>query len=59
MRLERIADLTDNHTVPEDACLSYRDMIKRLAAPERDTHEYVHKENNVLFADVNERFPVA
>jgi regulator of cell morphogenesis and NO signaling len=47
--LERIAELTDEYAVPEDACASYRSMLERLDALERDTHVHVHKENNVLF----------
>jgi|AntDeeMetagen134_2_1112570.scaffolds.fasta_scaffold00135_27 regulator of cell morphogenesis and NO signaling len=49
--LERIAELTDEYTVPADACPSYESMIERLEALERDTHEHVHKENNVLFVE--------
>lgn len=49
--LERIAELTDGYTVPADACPSYESMIERLEALERDTHEHVHKENNVLFVE--------
>lgn len=49
--LERISELTDGYTVPADACPSYESMIERLDALERDTHEHVHKENNVLFVE--------
>ncbi|RKD88086.1 iron-sulfur cluster repair di-iron protein [Halopiger aswanensis] len=48
-RLERINDLTDGYAVPEDACASYRSMLERLEALERETHMHVHRENNVLF----------
>lgn len=47
--LERIAELTEEYAVPEDACPSYQSMLERLEALERDTHMHVHKENNVLF----------
>ncbi|WP_226013506.1 iron-sulfur cluster repair di-iron protein [Halomicrobium salinisoli] len=53
--LERIAELTDDYAVPDDACPSYRSMLDRLEALERDTHMHVHKENNVLFAEVERR----
>jgi len=53
--LERIAELTDEYAVPEDACPSYRSMLERLDALERDTHVHVHKENNVLFPMVESR----
>ena len=41
--------LTDDWTPPADACGSYRGMLDGLAAMERDLHEHIHKENNVLF----------
>ncbi len=53
--LERIADLTDDYAVPDDACPSYRSMLERLETLERDTHMHVRKENNVLFAEVERR----
>ncbi|MFC6616057.1 iron-sulfur cluster repair di-iron protein [Halopenitus salinus] len=49
--LDLIAELTDGYTVPADACPSYESMVERLDALERDTHEHVHKENNVLFVE--------
>jgi regulator of cell morphogenesis and NO signaling len=54
-RLERIADLTDDYAVPDDACPSYRSMLERLEHLEHDTHLHVHKENNVLFEHASER----
>lgn len=54
-RLERLSELTDGYAVPPDACTSYRSMLERLHALERDTHMHVHKENNVLFPAVEER----
>ena len=35
--------------VPDDGCASYRALYEGLAALEADTHQHVHKENNVLF----------
>lgn len=40
---------TDDYTPPERACNTWKVMIDTLAALERDMHEHVHKENNVLF----------
>lgn len=54
-RLERLSELTDGYAVPPDACTSYRSMLERLHALERDTYMHVHKENNVLFPAVEER----
>lgn len=47
--LERFRSLTDEYTPPDWACNTYRAMIDALARFERDMHQHVHKENNVLF----------
>jgi regulator of cell morphogenesis and NO signaling len=47
--LERLRDLTGGYSPPGDACNSYRAMLDRLESLERDTHEHVHEENNILF----------
>lgn len=41
---------TDDFNPPEWACNTYRAMLDGLAHLERDMHQHVHKENNVLFA---------
>jgi regulator of cell morphogenesis and NO signaling len=53
--LETIVELTDGYTAPDDACPSYRTMLKRLQDLEADTHMHVHRENNVLFDAVRDR----
>lgn len=40
---------TDGYQPPEWACNTYRAMLDGLAQLERDMHQHVHKENNVLF----------
>ena len=40
---------SDEYTPPDDACFSYRELYRRLAAFERETHEHIHLENNVYF----------
>ncbi|MFU1783493.1 iron-sulfur cluster repair di-iron protein [Haloarcula japonica] len=50
--LERIAELSDGYAVPDDACQSYQSLFERLETLEQDTHMHVHKENNVLFPQV-------
>jgi regulator of cell morphogenesis and NO signaling len=40
---------TDGYTPPEWACNTYRAMLDSLAQLERDMHQHIHKENNVLF----------
>jgi regulator of cell morphogenesis and NO signaling len=47
--LKELRTLTDGYTPPEDACNSYRAMLKGLEEMELDLHEHIHKENNVLF----------
>lgn len=47
--LARLRSLTRHYATPEGACNSYRAMLARLEHLERDTHEHVHEEENVLF----------
>jgi len=47
--LRKLRHLTADFTVPEDGCPTYRALLAGLADLERDLHEHVHKENNVLF----------
>ena len=46
---EKIRELSDNFTVPQDACTSYRLLFDMLQAYEDDLHQHVHLENNILF----------
>jgi regulator of cell morphogenesis and NO signaling len=41
--------LTNNYQPPDDACATWRACYASLEAFERDLHEHVHLENNVLF----------
>ena len=47
--LAALRELTDGFTPPDWACNTYRAMLDTLAGLERDTHQHVHKENNILF----------
>ncbi len=47
--LARMNELTAGFAPPDDACNTYRVMLDALAQLERDTHQHVHKENNILF----------
>jgi regulator of cell morphogenesis and NO signaling len=47
--LQTIREVTDNFTLPSDACNSYVILYKKLNEYENDLHEHVHLENNILF----------
>lgn len=55
--LERIRTLTAGFALPPDACNSYRALFHGLEQLEADTHEHIHKENNILHARVLARRP--
>lgn len=50
--LERFKTLTDNFTPPEWACNTFRALYDGLTQLEKNMHQHVHKENNVLFPKV-------
>lgn len=47
--MERIRELTNNFTPPEDACNTFKLTYKELEEFEKDLHIHVHLENNILF----------
>lgn len=47
--LQKMREITDNYSVPEGACLSFSALYSRIEAFERDLHQHIHLENNVLF----------
>ena len=47
--LAQIRKVTNNYTLPEDACMSFRAYFLGLEDLERDLHQHIHLENNVLF----------
>ncbi len=47
--LDEIRQLTNNYTLPEDACASYSLLYRLLDEFEEDLHLHVHLENNILF----------
>ena len=47
--LRRIRELSSNFSVPDGACLSYRSLYEALEGLERDLHQHIHLENNLLF----------
>jgi len=50
--LVRFKELTDSYTPPEWACNTFRALYDGLANLEKNMHQHVHKENNVLFPRV-------
>ena len=47
--LRAIRNLTDNYQPPTNACTSFRTLYSALHEFERDLHQHIHLENNVLF----------
>ena len=52
--LAQIRRLTHGFLRPENACNTYRVMLDSLQHLERDMHQHVHKENNILFPRAQE-----
>ncbi len=47
--LRILRDASQNFTPPADACTSFRALYTALANFEKDLHQHIHLENNVLF----------
>ena len=47
--LEKVRELTNNYTLPGDACASYSFLYKTLQEFEGDLFTHIHLENNILF----------
>ena len=47
--LKQIRQLSDNYSLPEDACNTYMVTYKKLDEFENDLYEHIHLENNILF----------
>lgn len=47
--LEEIRQLSGNYTAPADACTTYKLLFAALQAFEKDLHQHVHLEHNILF----------
>ncbi len=52
--LVELRELTKDYTAPDWACNTYRAMLDGLLSIEKDTHEHISKENNILFPRVLE-----
>ncbi len=52
--LERMKKITDSYTLPADACQTMAAFYDGLKDMEKDLHEHVHLENNILFPKAQE-----
>lgn len=49
MDIQYLRTITDNYTLPEDACNSYHFLFEKLQEFENDLLQHIHLENNILF----------
>ncbi len=47
--LSRMRTITDDYQLPDDACESFKALYDGLKELEKDLHEHIHLENNILF----------
>lgn len=47
--LAKMREVTSNYELPAEACPSFTALFSRLEALERDLHQHIHLENNLLF----------
>jgi len=47
--LRTMRQLSAGYTSPGDACISYQTLYKALSDLEKDLHQHIHLENNILF----------
>jgi regulator of cell morphogenesis and NO signaling len=47
--LRDLRAMTSNYSTPADGCISYRTLYQALDAFEKDLHQHIHLENNILF----------
>jgi len=47
--LRELRELSNNFTPPADACVSYQTLYAALEGLEKDLHQHIHLENNILF----------
>lgn len=48
-QLREMRRLSGDFTLPADACTSYRTLYEAMEGLEKDLHEHIHLENNLLF----------
>ncbi len=47
--LRALREVTNNYALPADACVSYSTLFNALQEFEKDLHQHIHLENNILF----------
>jgi regulator of cell morphogenesis and NO signaling len=47
--LRDLREVTKNYALPADACVSYSTLYNQFQEFERDLHQHIHLENNILF----------
>jgi len=52
--LRLLRAVTSDYKVPADACISYQTLYNALENFEKDLHQHIHLENNILFAKAAE-----
>jgi regulator of cell morphogenesis and NO signaling len=57
--VKEIRALSSDYVTPADACLSYQTLYSALEALEKDLHQHIHLENNILFPRAVAMEPVA
>ena len=57
--LKEIRALSADYVPPTDACFSYLTLYSALETLEKDLHQHIHLENNILFPRAVEMEPVA
>ncbi len=57
--LQEIRALSFDYVPPADGCMSYRTLYAAFEALEKDLHQHIHLENNILFPRAVEMEPIA
>jgi regulator of cell morphogenesis and NO signaling len=52
--LRDLREVSSNYQVPADGCISFRTLYQALEEFERDLHQHIHLENNILFPRATE-----
>jgi regulator of cell morphogenesis and NO signaling len=47
--LAKLREVTDNYSLPPDACPTFAALYEELQRMEADLHQHIHLENNILF----------